>query len=244
MKKAIVITPTTGAKEVKDANLSVLAQDYPELVHLLVVDGLKFEENFKATGIKPDNEKTFICQLPFNTGHIKEFYGHRVFAAFAYLTDFDYIFFLDQDNWFDKNHVSSMIELLESKNYGFVYSLRKIVDKDNKYICNDDCESLGKWPIWNNNQDYLIDTSCYGFTSKFLIQTASLFYWGWGGDRHYLSEVRNSLKYDNYKGTGLYTLNYRLGGNDGSVMSEFFEQGNRAMRYRYNTIDEFPWTKI
>jgi len=42
MKKALVITPTTGSLELIDAIISVQNQTYTNTEHLIVVDGLKF----------------------------------------------------------------------------------------------------------------------------------------------------------------------------------------------------------
>ena len=115
---------------------------------------------------------------------------------------------------------------------------------DKQLVCNDNCESLGRWPVWVSTPEqpgYLIDSSSYCFSRNFLIMTGHLWHWGWGGDRRFYSIVRDQIGHKNYGCTGQYTLNYRLGGNEGSVNKEFFIQGNAHMAQRYP--DSFPWAQ-
>jgi hypothetical protein len=72
----------------------------------------------------------------------------------------DFFCYLDQDNWFDTNHVASLLEVIRS-GFTWAFSFRKIVDREGNFICNDDCESLGKWSTFLGPRDYHIDTNCY-----------------------------------------------------------------------------------
>lgn len=239
MKKAIVIIPTIGNPDLLMAVKSVLSQSYQETYCLVVVDGPKFKNKVDEIlfDISMSKEgRLFRCDLPFNTG-ANGFYGQRIMTSFAYLTDFDYIFYLDQDTWFEENHIECMIKTIEENNYEWCYSLRKIFSKEGEYICNDDCESLGKWPIWHSDDQYLVDNNCFGFTKEFLTANAHLMYWGWGADRRFFMLVKDRSKYGC---TGMYSVDYRLGGNEGSVQEEFFKQGNRVMRDRH-LLTGFPW---
>jgi len=73
------------------------------------------------------------------------------------------------------------------------------------------------------------------------MQTAHFWLWGWGGDRVYLQRVLQALGDQVFTGTGRYTVNYRLGGNDGSVKEEFFVQGNARILQRYASAPQLPW---
>ena len=132
MKKALVITPTTGASVLKDAIQSVQFQNYENLEHLVVIDGEKFTKN--ANAILNQFKKIKVATVPYNTGG-EGFYGHRIMAAFSHLVPHDYILFLDQDNWFEYNHVKSLIEEIESFNFEWAYSLRNIYDENKNFIC-------------------------------------------------------------------------------------------------------------
>jgi glycosyltransferase involved in cell wall biosynthesis len=241
-KTVTVITPTIGSTKLIDAMQSVADQTYQYVNHLVVVDGRRYREEVNT--LCDRNPKLFnkmkvkVTTSPENTG-ADGFYGHRIYAAYPHLINSDYIFFLDEDNWYKPNHVESLVKILEEGNE-FAYSLREIYDENKNYICDDNCESLGKWPIWftHDNPQYLIDTSSFAYRRSFLIQTSQLWHSGWGGDRRYYSFVRESVKHDT---SGLHTLCYRLDGNPNSVKSDFFEQGNEDSHKRYNGV--FPWIK-
>lgn len=240
-KSVVVITPTIGSAKLADAIESVQKQTYKNLKHLIVVDG---KEHFHSTmNVLPASLETTtyeIMTLPYNTG-ANGFYGHRIYSGVPHLVNSDYIFFLDEDNWYEPDHVKSLVEILDAGN-DFAYSFRKIYDQDKKYIADDNCEALGKWPIYftHDNPQYLIDTSSFAFKRDFLIKTSQHWHHGWGGDRNYFY---NALRYDpkwdtNYR----YTLCYRLSGNLKSVDADFFIKGNKKQIEQYK--GNLPWLKI
>ena len=243
MVKALVITPTTGAPELEDAIASVKKQTM-KCDHLVIVDGQEFSTEAGFAIARADQEKTVIkTVLPFNTG-ANGFYGHRVMAGFSHLVNHDYILFLDQDNWYEPNHVETLIETIESKNLDFSFSLRKIFNSERTYLLDDNCESLGKWPIFMSRHSphglqYLIDTSSFCFRREFIQKTCHHWHAGWGGDRQYLYAVKNHAKYDT---NGKHTLCYRLDGNPNSVTKEFFETGNKTQQAYYE--GKYPWLKM
>lgn len=243
-RKVLVITPTTGSPELVDAIGSVRSQTY-DCDYLLIVDGQKYslavDNILKDAGVIGTGDRLFRCDLPFNTGG-GGFYGHRIMAAFSHLApEYNYVLFLDQDNWYDTNHVKSLVELCEDRQLDWSYSLRKIVDKDKNFITNDNCESLGKWPAWVSADTFLIDTSSYCFKTAFLKQYGYIWDFGWGADRRFFTIVKDIIKHTNYDCSGLYTLNYRLGGNEGSVQPEFFIEGNKRTYSQYKGV--YPWQK-
>jgi len=234
---ATVIIPTTGSPELEDAVRSVLNQSY-ETKCYIVSDGV---QHHSKTRIITDNflERKNLerCFLPINVG-ANGFYGHRVYAAFTHLIDTDYVLYLDQDCWFDSNHVQSCIETIEKNNLDWSYSLRKVYNKEGDYICNDDCESLGKWKTYHGVNH--IDTNCYCIKTSVAIKLAQVWHGGWGQDRVFLSVL--SQHFPKFECTGEYTLNYKVDGNAGSVNAEFFFNGNEVMKQKYNGV--FPWRKI
>lgn len=234
---ATVIIPTTGAPELKDAVGGVLKQTLQTKTYV-IADGVQAHSR---TRIITDNflERKNLerCFLPLNVG-ANGFYGHRIYAAFTHLIDTDYVLYLDQDCWFDEDHVQSCIETIEKNNLDWSYSLRKIHDKQGNFVCNDDCESLGKWQSYHGVNH--IDTNCYCIKTEVAIKLASVWHGGWGQDRVFLTVL--SQHFPKFGCTGKYTVNYRVDGNAGSVNSDFFLNGNEVMRQKYN--GEFPWRKI
>lgn len=239
-KPVTVITPTVGSPKLKDAIESVAKQTY-ECKHLVVVDGLDYLQQ-ATTYI---DEGVHFVVTPENTGKTGgDFYGHRIYAAYPHLINSDYILFLDEDNWYEPDHVASLIETIEKKNLDFSYSLRKIFSPNKKYLCDDNCESLGKWEIFMSRHSphgkhYLIDTSSFCFKREFIQKTCHAWHHGWGGDRHFFYSVKEHAKYDT---NGKHTLCYRLDGNPNSVTKEFFIEGNKTQEQYYG--GKFPWVKI
>jgi glycosyltransferase involved in cell wall biosynthesis len=233
---ATVIIPTTGSPEVRNAIDSVLNQSYTTQCYV-IVDG---EENYdKAKDIIDDyihDERFRVCYLPINVG-AKGFYGHRVYAAFTHLIDTDYVMWLDQDNWLYQSHVAKCIETIQKRNLDWCYSLRQIYNKEGKFVCFDDCESLGKWQTYHGVHH--IDTNSYCVKTEVAIKLASAWHGGWGQDRVFLSAI--SHHFPKWDCTNEYTTCYRVDGGKGSVNAEFFINGNEVMNKKYN--GEYPWRK-
>lgn len=233
---ATVIIPTTGSQELIDSVDSVLSQTYNTKCYV-VVDGRQNYNKVKELLTHRESGNIQVAYLPENVG-ANGFYGHRVYAAFTHLVNSKYVLYLDQDNWFDTNHVKTCIDTIESQKLDWCYSLRKIYDKDGNFLVDDNCESLGKWPVFSGDYNH-IDTNCYCLKTDIAIKIASVWHGGWGQDRAFFSILRNAFK--NYDVTGKSTVNYRVGGNEGSVKKEFFEYGNNIMKQKYS--GGFPWRK-
>jgi glycosyltransferase involved in cell wall biosynthesis len=239
-KPVTVITPTIGSPKLIDAIESVKNQTY-KCNHLIVVDGSEHLSDARSIFHRDTN----YVVSPENTGKTGgNFYGHRIYAAYPHLINSDYILFLDEDNWYEPDHVASLIETIEKKNLDFSYSLRKIFSPDKKYLCDDNCESLGKWPIFMSRSSphgpqFLIDTSSFCFKREFIQKTCHFWHSGWGGDRRFLYSVKDNANYDT---NGKHTLCYRLDGNPNSVTREFFEQGNKTQEAYYGGA-KYPWLR-
>lgn len=140
--KAVVLTPTTGRPHLADAIKSVSLQSFQSLVHMLVVDGAQYEDSVREILSHANGERCETCVLPHNTGQ-HGINGHRIYAAFPLLLNADYILFLDEDNWFELDHVSSLVDALENSGADWAHSMRKIYTHDGVYVADDNCESLG-----------------------------------------------------------------------------------------------------
>jgi hypothetical protein len=214
VKSAAVIIPTRGRPYVNQALRS--AEKYPRARVIAVADSEDDAEAVRSYWADPVVLPEQVCK--------DHHAGHRIYAAFCHLVNEDYVFFLDEDNWYEPDHIESCISLCESRDLDWCYSLRRIVDSEGEFICNDDCESLGKWCGVGGR--FLVDTSCYCLRLKTAIQFGHAFHGGWGSDASfYTALVRTRMR---FMCTGKYTVNYRLGGA-GGVTREFFEHGNESM---------------
>jgi glycosyltransferase involved in cell wall biosynthesis len=237
-----VITPTIGTKFL-DKNLeSVANQTYKNVKHIVVADGPQYSH--LVHDIAKRYGHATVMSLPENTG-ANGYNGHRIYGSVPFLIDADYFIFLDEDNYIDENHVESLVKSVQG--YDWAFSLRKIIDKEDNFICNDDCESLGLWPTWTNDKEFFVDVNCYFVSKKIAIQTAPIWYRRYRHpdeqpevDRLLIHILRqNKLKYVT---TGKYTLNYKVGNTFRSVQSDFFKRGNEFMSKKYG--DKFPWNSL
>jgi len=234
---ATVIIPTTGAPELRKAIESVLNQSYLTDCYV-VCDGQQHYGKVKVICDEyAGNPRMKFGYLPVNVG-ANGFYGHRIYAAFTHLINTEYVLYLDQDCWLDVNHVQLCIDNIKVNKLDWTYSLRKICDKDGNFLVNDDCESLGKWPVFSGDYNH-IDTNCYCLKTQIAIKLAQVWHGGWGQDRVFLSVLSQHFK--EYDCTREYSVNYRVAGNAGSVKPEFFEYGNKIMNDKYNGV--LPWQK-
>lgn len=239
-----VIIPSIASPYLEKAMESVRAQTYRSLQCLVVFDGPEYFEDFKyRTEILP--QWTKFTSTPENTGALG-FYGHRIYAAYPHLINSDYIFFLDEDNWYEPNHIESLIKKSQENPHAqFVFSLRNIVEKDGTFFAEDCCESIGKWPIFFTKDtlepQYLIDTSSFCFKTDFLQKVCAHWHYGWGGDRRFLSIIKNTVEPLNFETTGLHTLNYRLDDNMEKKYGNknFFNIGNEKIKEQYE--GKYPW---
>ena len=221
-----VVTATTGRQSLVRAIESVKNQTYP-CRHYVFVDGM-FDVPAEAYG----HGVNFI-QLPVSTGS-NGYMNAGIIAASAYLVPDDLICWLDDDNWFEPEHVESLLTAIEGKSYA--YSLRKLVTQDGQFFANDDWESLG-----HHGEHGLIDVNCYLMSRALAVQIAPAWYQQQDGymvgDRYMFASLKaNNIPYGT---SGKYTVNYTLGAK--KDLRAWFRQGN-AMNYnRYD--GQYPWAK-
>lgn len=229
-----IVTPTINSDFLWKCIDSVQTQTYDNLKHYVVIDGKihrngVFDKLFAFGGNKPFT----TIQLDENVG--KGWYGHRVYAASSFLVNADIICYLDEDNWLDCDHIESLVRVIEMGN-DWAYSLRKICDRDGNFVCNDDCESLGVWPVFHNDDTFHIDTSCFAVKVDVATKVGHSWYNQWGADRVFFNTLKKY--FPTYNCSYKYSLNYRLEGNEGSVTQDFFKAGNNINKNRYNPL---PW---
>jgi len=247
-----IITPTTGSDYLVKCMNSIKNQTNQNFIYYIVIDGNKFAEkvyNFlKLYNNKlPDNFK--IIELNENSGS-DGWNGHRIYMATSILTNSEYVMFLDEDNYLEPNHVDSMLNTIKEKNLDWTFSLRNIIDKDSKFICEDKCESLGNLHhVWNNKNDYLVDLNCYCIKRDLFVKHNLDFYKKARpkDDIEVDRALYKSLKKYKFETTGLYTVNYRIGNRPDSVKAEFFITGNKSLSLNEKTLYifhlELNWTE-
>lgn len=233
--KVSVVTPTIGSQHLEQCLLSVKNQvSNDEIYHYIFIDGKDYFDKVLEIIDKVDNKNVRVVALDKNVG--SGWYGHRVYAACSFLVEGDLIVYLDEDNFIEENHVQSMTKEID-KGSDWCFSLRNIVDFNGNFVCEDNCESLGLWPVYTNENQYHVDTSCFGVRRDVALRIGHAWYGQWGADRQFYGALREFFK--NFSCTKKYTLNYRVEGNPRSVDKKFFEVGNQKQYEKYD--GDFPW---
>ena len=101
-----IITPTTGDQTFGVCVESIAAQDYPNLHHYIVVDGPMHEAKVRAILGDKIRPRVTVIVLAENTGR-GGYYGYRIYGSIPLQINTDFVCYLDEDNWLNKNHVSS-----------------------------------------------------------------------------------------------------------------------------------------
>jgi glycosyltransferase involved in cell wall biosynthesis len=247
----VVITASMGRAELRRCAESVQQQEFANVRHLVVVDGAEYSSGAaRALENVSPSKQLDVLVLPWNTGHADN-YGYRIYGAMSLLVDDDIICFLDDDNWFDADHVSAAIGALRSTDASWAYSLRRIWTENGVPVCDDDSNSLGYWPkfasmlsVWEIERTEkamhmrypnLVDTSCYVLPRQVACAVAPLLQ-GPEAD-----SVVSSLLVQEYTGvcSGKSTVNYALGGGSGAP-ADWFTDGNQRIRELYGSAP-LPW---
>lgn len=195
------IVPTTGASTLRQAVESVLNQSQPTRC-LVVVDGAGFAGAAEAALRGLPTTRLDVCVLPRNVGGAG-FYGHRVYAAFPHLVDTPHVAFLDEDCWWDADHVQSCTSTLrQNQGMGWCFSLRRLICVADGRECDDDVESIGA-----AGPARLVDTNCYFLRTDVAVRSAHTIHGGWGADRALLAEL--VVRFPDHTCTGRRTVNYR-----------------------------------
>lgn len=235
-----VITSTIGRPELRKCIQSVRSQTY-QANHVVYVNGKKYFED--AGDILYDYPNVNAVFLNEETG---AFNGSNptcasVFAAAPLLTNSDWIFFLNDDDFYDSNHIESIMNMVIRNDLKWAYSLRKFVTKTGEPICDDNWSSLGHWPIHNTVQ-YVVDNSCFAVSRDLAIRYGL----AWTaypilGDRCFLMALKESGEKAGC--TGLSTVNYRIGTGSAPDEPEAYLRCAEIAKSSIRIGDGFPWRK-
>jgi glycosyltransferase involved in cell wall biosynthesis len=245
---AAVIIPTTGRATLRRAVQSVLAQTHPDTVAVIVVDGPQFGPATieSLDGLLP-HPRIQLMPLPQNTG-ANGYQGHRIYGSVPQLVNQDWIFWLDDDNWFEPDHVAECVGSCVEHGLSWCATLRNIYEPGGAFLCVDECESLAVVPTWFNPSSHHVDTSCFCLSREVAVQLAM--HW----HRPHLPFDTDPAKYVSpdtsicqvlrqdapcYALIARATVNYTLGSRDITPKPEFFTKGNIVMRKRHG--GKLPW---
>jgi len=216
-----VVTSTQGRSTITKAIQSVKDQTR-KATHYVFIHGAEYSDKT----IPHLADDTVAVHLPRANGGGG--YGMApVFALAPFAITEDIICYLDDDNWYEPDHIESVVEMIEKHDLGWAYSLRKIVDNEGNFICEDNCESLGMQ--LNSANQYLVDNSCYAVRTNIARRHSHAWYVPIVSDRSFQSELmRAGLSVGT---TGKHSVNYRLSKDGtGGMTAEKFLGNNEWMK--------------
>ncbi len=256
-----IVSPVTGNPLMRQAIESVQRQTYRNIEHLIVVNSKELEEKVRQilSNIDTPQITTHVLCLPYPTGKDR-FIGYRIYGMAPFLVNGDYICYLDEDNWYDPEHIEALVRITQEKGLDWAYSLRKIVDRDGNFLCLDDCESLGKWKCSTpNTNGYYVDNNSYFLKKSLALKFSHV----WYVKSRSIVRIKGNIarirgnentqtpdailcnllleQYPQVDTSGLYSVNYRLGGSNQSVKPDFFYHYNQIRQKEYP--NGFPWRK-
>jgi hypothetical protein len=229
-----VITPTIGSDYLKQCIQSLEKQN---CIHHLFVDGNQYIEKVHNIVGPIIHKNLRIHYIQDNIGKAGgNWYGHRIYAAASFLVNQDVICYMDEENWANSYYIQGFERALH--NHQWAYTLRTIYSKEGEEVCPDNCESLGKWPVYGLGDRYHIDTSCFAIPRTVAVQVGHSWYGQYAADRQFFANLKHH--FPNFNCTKKHTVNYRLEGSETSVTKEFFEAGNKKIQEIYGD-KEYPW---
>lgn len=152
-----VVMPTIIQPTLDRAVNSVFEQDFDGRIQLLV--GLDYpcgnKENVWSLQIQaPNHVQLDVLHMGYSTrvdkdGLYYNYGGGALRTILSFAANARYVTYLDDDCWYEPDHLSSLYDHLKSGDYDWAMSLRNIVDLDTQEKIED--EALM----------YPVDTNCY-----------------------------------------------------------------------------------
>lgn len=216
---------------------SIENQTHKNIQHYIVTDAAMLEEKYDMVRHSHQGSNRHFMRWPTKVGG-EGWECRRLWSALAPLINDDLVCFLNDDDWFEPNHIETMVAAIK-QGFDWAYSFRQIYAEDGTYLFDDICESLGEaHPVWNmpwsnfvEQGSVLMYAHCYRAIAPYFCVP------GFGNDRETYKQLKRL--YPKFAGTGLHTVCFRLGGSPYSVTKEFFEAGNKAMLEAYP--NGLPW---
>ncbi len=243
-----VVTAAVGHRDLPRCLASVQRQTYPQVRHFVVVDGVEHLAKVKdllAKQVDANVPLDALC-LPHPTGKDR-WCGHRIYAAMSYLVNSEFVAFLDEDNWYEPDHVESLVRAIRSTDSDWAFSLRNIVSANGSFVTRDECESLGNLHhVFFDKEHFHIDANCYLLKREIAVQFSQAWY-------RPTRPPDASLQADTLLCESLlkhcpqgcsnrkYTVNYAVGNRADSVRADFFLRGNQVMHNAYP--EGLPWER-
>ncbi len=145
-----VIIPSVPRPSLSRAVQSVFKQDFKGSIHILIgIDkaGASREAIEAMAAAAPAHIQLMIFNPGYSTsarhgGLYSNHYGGALRTILSYAANAKYLAYLDDDDWWARNHLSSLHQAIGAKDWAFSY--RWFTDRQTGWpICRDEWDSLG-----------------------------------------------------------------------------------------------------
>ncbi len=208
-----VITPTfRRIAQLRRAMRSVQNQTYPSIEHIIVGDNCPDLDREKPI-LLAEFPNAFIVNARRHVGYIgkvQDAGAHLRYIGF-YFTEADHIAYLDDDNYYLPNHISSCLEAFDHETqWTFSYQIDRMSNEDGRHEKRRfDPKHTKPYAARGGRPGPLIDSSCF-FIPKVCLYTVN-----WDAealhrerdlhdDRHFTE--RMIAAFPHYRTTGKYTV--------------------------------------
>lgn len=237
-----VVMPSIGRRDIIKAVESIYLQENVGRVQVLIgIDKPQHDFSFlyDFLGQCPKSISVNVLYPGYSTsvrhgGVILAKDGGALRASLTHLANSKYVAYLDDDNWWGNNHLSTLLNAVKDK--AWAYSLRYFVHPITKtQICIDEWESVGPGKgVFHKKFGGFVDPNCL-IINKFLCwQCISLWNLPLNGDEKGMSADRNIFNFlKNFSepgSTGIASAFYVLDPKDGmhsfriSVMRDRYDK--------------------
>jgi len=222
-----IVTPSIGRNEIAESIKSVYAQSEKLSIQFLIgFDILKnqVEEAIYLLKNPPSNVTPCIFFPGYSTSirhgglHLAKD-GGALRCILTHIANSKYITYLDDDNTWDKTHLSDLMSVVKGPEWAF--ALRYFIHPNTKEkLCIDQWESVGlKKGIFAERFGGFVDPNCLIFNKLKYWQCVSLWNMPLQGDEKGMSADRNIFNYLSHQcppgETNRATVNYLMDPNDG-----------------------------
>jgi hypothetical protein len=166
--EAAVVIQTTLRPTLAQAVRSVFAQQGVGRIQILIgVDVRQGDPGLPAAlrGECPGHVALTVLDPGYSTSQrhgsfYPNFYGGALRTVLSYLANSRFVAYLDDDNWYAPDHLSTLLQAIQGKAWAF--SLRTLIDKKrDEIICEDRWESLGPGRgVYAETFGGFVDTNC------------------------------------------------------------------------------------
>lgn len=145
-----VVIPTILRPSLRRAVDSIYAQDFPGTIHVMIGIDRRDGDSGVIEALRrscPERVSVTVLDLGYSTsqrngGLHPSADGGVMRTVLSYLANARLVAYLDDDNWWEADHLSSLYETIQGKDWA--YSLRWYVDPGSlRPLCVDEWESVG-----------------------------------------------------------------------------------------------------